>query len=340
MDAEQLAGLLAEVRDGTVSADEALARLRRLPYAEIAGARIDHHRSLRTGHPEAIYGPGKSPSQCARIVAEMLSGGSGPVLLTRASADQVAAALAACPGGVVHRPPNREPDSPDGAAQPSADLATVVWRAASARRERVVVAAAGTSDGPVASEAAAVLSAFGVTAQRVTDIGVAGLHRFLAEIDTLAEADAVIVVAGMEGALATAAAGVTSAPVIAVPTSVGYGAALEGVTALLAMHASCAAGIAVVGIDNGFGAAVAVMRTLDLAERAWTWSLSRSDADEVREAADDLATASDSIRNALRDGDEIDKAALTALLDQLDEALRRSWQASMATEKHRHGGAE
>jgi hypothetical protein len=299
MNAEQLAGLLAEVRDGTVSADEALARLRRLPYADIAGARIDHHRALRTGHPEAVYGPGKLPSQCARIVAEMLSGGSGPVLLTRANADQVAAALAACPGGVVYGPADQKPDLAASAGaeprprtarersehereaagraarglddprtlpkRPVAEPATVVWRPAGHRSERVVVASAGTADGPVASEAAAVLSAFGVTAQRVTDIGVAGLHRFLAEIDTLAEADAVIVVAGMEGALATAAAGVTPAPVIAVPTSVGYGAALEGVTALLAMHASCAAGIAVVGIDNGFGAAMAVMRILDFA---------------------------------------------------------------------------
>ena len=268
MDAEQLAGLLAEVRDGTVSADDALARLRRLPYADIAGARIDHHRTLRTGHPEAVYGPGKSPSQCARIVAEMLSGGSGPVLLTRASSDQVAAALAACPDGVVHRPADREPDSPDDPGMPSADLATVVWRAAAERSDRVVVASAGTSDGPVAAEAAAVLGAFGIDAGVVTDIGLAGLHRFLAEIDTLAAAEVVIVVAGMEGALATAVAGVTSAPVIAVPTSAGYGAALDGVTALLAMHASCAAGITVVGIDNGFGAAMAAMRILDSAARS------------------------------------------------------------------------
>ena len=262
MDAQQLADLLAEVRDGTVPADEALARLRRLPYAEVAGARIDHHRSLRTGYPEAVYGPGKSSTQCAQIVAEMLSGGSGPVLLTRAQPAQVDAALAACPGGVAHRPADRGPDAAEGAA-----LATVVWRAAEPRHEHVVVASAGTSDGPVACEAAAVLSAFGVSAHRVADIGLAGLHRFLAEVDTLAEADAVIVVAGMEGALATAVAGVTAAPVIAVPTSVGYGAALEGVTALLAMHASCAAGISVVGIDNGFGAAMATMRVLDLAAR-------------------------------------------------------------------------
>lgn len=264
MDAQQLADLLAGVRAGTVPADEALARLRRLPYAEVAGARIDHHRSLRTGHPEAVYGPGKSPSQCARIVAEMLSGSSGPVLLTRAGPAQTEASLAACPDGAVHRPADREPEAADESVNP-VDLATVVWRAAGARPERVVVASAGTADGPVAAEAAAVLSAFGVSAEPVTDIGLAGLHRFLAEIDTLASADVVIVVAGMEGALATAVAGVVPAPVIAVPTSAGYGAALDGVTALLAMHASCAAGITVVGIDNGFGAAMAAMRILDLA---------------------------------------------------------------------------
>ena len=292
MDAGQLAELLAEVREGTLSADDAAARLRRLPFAEVAGARVDHHRTLRTGQPEAVYGPGKSPSQCARIVAEMLSGGSGPVLLTRASADQVAAALAACPGGLAHRPADRAAElgadavsvpanvadpAPSEAAVPAgavgaapgvADLATVVWRAADARAERVVVAAAGTADGPVAAEAAAVLSAFGVSPAMVADIGLAGLHRFLAEIDTLASAEVVIVVAGMEGALATAVAGVVPTPVIAVPTSVGYGAALDGVTALLAMHASCAAGITVVGIDNGFGAAMAAMRVLDLAARS------------------------------------------------------------------------
>lgn len=266
MDAQQLAALLAEVRDGTLSADDAMARLRRLPYADVAGARIDHHRSLRTGHPEAVYGPGKTPRQCAQIVEEMLSGGSGPVLLTRANPQQVSVATQACAQGVIHRAPRTASDTGDPAPDDSA-LATVVWRGAPSRTARVVVASAGTADGPVACEAAAVLSAFGVTANSVADIGLAGMHRFLEQIDTLADADAVIVVAGMEGALATAVAGITSAPVIAVPTSVGYGAALEGVTALLAMHASCAAGICVVGIDNGFGAAMAVMRVLDLAAR-------------------------------------------------------------------------
>ncbi len=260
-----MAALLAQVADGSLLPSEALQRLRRLPFTEVAGARVDHHRTLRTGQPEAVYGPGKSASQCAHIVAEMLSGGSDPVLLTRADAAQVDASTKACPGGVVHRPMHRDPDPNDSSSASAASLATVVWRAAPARAERVVVASAGTADGPVACEAAAVLTAFGVAAHLVADIGLAGLHRFLAEIDTLASADVVIVVAGMEGALATAVAGVIAAPVIAVPTSAGYGAALDGVTALLAMHATCAPGVSVVGIDNGFGASMAAMRILELA---------------------------------------------------------------------------
>ena len=141
--------------------------------------------------------------------------------------------------------------------------ATVIWRPAEPRTNNVVVAAAGTADLPVADEACAVLHAHGITATRLTDIGVAGLHRLLAVLDGLLEAEVIITIAGMEGALATAIGGLSSAPVIAVPTSVGYGAGLEGVTALLAMHASCAAGITVLGIDNGFGAAMAAMRILD-----------------------------------------------------------------------------
>ena len=130
------------------------------------------------------------------------------------------------------------------------------------------MACAGTADLPVADEACAVLGAYGVEATRLNDVGVAGLHRLLAELDTLLDADVIITIAGMEGALATAIGGLSSAPVIAVPTSVGYGAALEGVTALLAMHAACAAGITVVGIDNGFGAAMAAIRILDLRDRS------------------------------------------------------------------------
>lgn len=221
--------------------DDALAQLRRLPFADLGFARVDHHRGLRQGVPEAVYGPGKAPEHVAAIVAELLDGGAAPVLVTRANPGQVEAALATNPGGVAHG-------------------TTVVWSPAAPRPERVVVCTAGTADLPVAEECVAVLQAHGIDPQRITDAGVAGVHRLLAEVDTLAEADVVVVIAGMEGALASLVGGLTPAPVVAVPTSVGYGAGLEGVTALLSMLASCAAGLTVVGIDNGYGAASAVLR--------------------------------------------------------------------------------
>jgi hypothetical protein len=149
-----------------------------------------------------------------------------------------------------------------GADRVRGELSTVVWRPAPERSARVLVITAGTSDLPVARECEATLVALGFRPELLPDCGVAGVHRLLASADTLAEADAVVVVAGMEGALASLVGGITPAPVVAVPTSTGYGAALEGVTALLAMHASCAAGVAVVGIDNGYGAACAVARML------------------------------------------------------------------------------
>ena len=242
MDEPTLRRLLDDVRAGVVSADEAVQRLRRLPFADLGFARVDHHRHLRQGFPEAVYGPGKSPEQCAAIVAELLDGGSGPVLLTRADEAQLAAA-ARNPGGVRTG-------------------RTMVWRPALERPGRVMVVTAGTADLPVAEECAATLVAYGYRPALVADVGVAGVHRLLATTDELMSADAVVVVAGMEGALATLVGGMTAAPVVAVPTSAGYGAALEGVTALLAMLSSCASGITVVGIDNGFGAACAVARLM------------------------------------------------------------------------------
>ncbi len=245
MDAEALRALLDDVAAGRVGPGDAARQLERLPFADLGYARIDHHRALRQGHPEAIYGPGKTPDACAGIVAELLTNGSGPVLLTRASEEQAGAALAANPGGIAHG-------------------TTVVWRPAPRERpERVVIAAAGTADLVVADECATVLGAYGFRPVRLTDVGVAGLHRILPHIDVVADADAVVVVAGMEGALASVVGGLTAAPVVAVPTSAGYGASLGGVTALLAMLASCAAGVTVVGIDNGFGAACAVARACD-----------------------------------------------------------------------------
>jgi NCAIR mutase (PurE)-related protein len=246
VDEAALRTLLDEVRSGAVPTDEALRRLRRLPFADLGFARVDHHRALRAGVAEAVYGPGKTPEQCAAIVAELLSAPGGPVLLTRSGPEQVAAALAAAPGGTV--------TSTTGGA-------LVTWRPAPPRPERVTVVTAGTADLPVADECAATLVAQGLTPRRLADVGVAGIHRLLADLDAL-DADAVVVVAGMEGALASVVGGLTAAPVVAVPTSAGYGAGLEGVTALLAMLASCAAGVAVVGIDNGFGAACAVARLL------------------------------------------------------------------------------
>ncbi len=257
MDEAALRELLDSVKDGAVSADDAVATLRRLPFADLGYARVDHHRSLRQGMAETVYGPGKAPSQCAAIVAELLAQpGSSPIVLSRADADQVAAALAANPDGSVV-----EAGGGDAADR---RLHTVVWRPAAERPERVAVVTAGTADLPVADECAATLVAHGLRPLRITDVGVAGLHRILDAADELASADAVVVVAGMEGALASVVGGLTAAPVVAVPTSVGYGSSLEGVTALLGMLASCASGLTVVGIDNGFGAACAILRTLNV----------------------------------------------------------------------------
>ncbi|MGH9017827.1 MAG: nickel pincer cofactor biosynthesis protein LarB [Acidimicrobiales bacterium] len=248
MDEPALQQLLDDVRHGVVTPDEAATRLRRLPFADLGFARVDHHRRLRQRVGEAVYAPGKTPDQCALIVRELLSEpASGPVLLTRADPTQVAAATALAPGGRV---------------TDSGSRATVAWRPAAERPGRIVVITAGTSDLPVADECVAVLRAYGLRPSILADCGVAGVHRLLASVDELAVADVVVVVAGMEGALASLVGGITAAPVVAVPVSTGYGAAFEGVTALLAMLASCAAGLTVVGIDNGFGAACAVARIL------------------------------------------------------------------------------
>jgi NCAIR mutase (PurE)-related protein len=246
LDEATIRRLIEQVRSGLVEPDEVVARLRRLPYADLGFARVDHHRTLRQGLAEAVYGPGKTPEQCSEIVAELLSvTAKGPVLLTRATAEQAEAALARNAGGQVHG-------------------TTVVWRPSTDDRfEKVVIATAGTADQVVAEECAVTLWAHGLDAVRLNDVGVAGVHRLLASSDELSDADAVVVVAGMEGALASLVGGITAAPVIAVPTSAGYGTSFGGITALLAMLSSCAAGVLVVGIDNGFGAAYALLRMLN-----------------------------------------------------------------------------
>ncbi len=211
--------------------------------ADLGFARVDLDREERQGLPEVVYGPGKHAGQICAIVRTLIERNNGPVLVTRVEGDIAGAVLTEVPGGRY-----------EAAAR------LLVWRPAEVMDFRVIVATAGTSDGPVAEEAAGVGAAIGLDVTVINDVGVAGLHRLLAEADRLREADTVVVVAGMEGALASAVGGLVACPVIAVPTSTGYGAGLEGVTALLAMHASCAAGISVVNIDSGFGAAMAAFR--------------------------------------------------------------------------------
>lgn len=210
---------------------------------DLGYARVDIGREARQGLPEVVYGPGKTAEQIAGIVTGLLEHNSGPVLATRVAPDTAAAVLGRVDAGSYDE-----------------EARLLLWRPAAPVGFHVAVAAAGTSDRPVTAEAAAVASAVGLTTTVFHDVGVAGLDRVLRVRDPLRSADAVIVVAGMEGALASVVGGLVRAPVVAVPVSTGYGASLEGVTALLAMHASCAAGVTVVNIDSGFSAAMAVHR--------------------------------------------------------------------------------
>lgn len=280
MDPASLRRLLDRVADGELSPEEASVALAHLPFADLGNVRLDHHRAVRTGLPEAIYAPSKSPADLSTAVAGMLGvvDGSGtpdasgppggPVVVSRLTPGQVddlVAAFADVDGG---------PTITWGPQQDGGPSATLVWRPAPTRGGNVVVAAAGTADVAVAEECSAVLVAHGVVPTRLTDVGVAGVHRLLGEVEVLQAADVVVTVAGMEGALASVVGGLTGAPVVAVPTSAGYGSSMEGVTAMLAMLASCAPGITVVGIDNGFGAACAAMRLLHAVSRAETSSAS------------------------------------------------------------------
>ena len=243
VDEQTVRRLLDDVQSGIKTPDDAVADLRSLPFVELGHAVVDHHRELRQRMGEAVYGPGKTVEQCVAIVTELLQRGSGPVVLSRASAAQIEAVGTACSGAHITD-------------------ATVTWRHAPPRHESIVVITAGTADSPVANECSAVLVAHGLTPHRISDIGVAGLHRITPHLPAIQQAHAIVVIAGMEGALASVVGGLACCPVIAVPTSTGYGAGLQGVTALLGMLASCASGLTVVGIDNGFGAACAIMRML------------------------------------------------------------------------------
>ena len=229
--------LLAAVGAGTVPVEDALQRLKHLPYEEMQSATLDHHRMLRKGFAEVIYCAGKTAPQVAEI-ASRLAARSPKLLGTRATPQQYAAARR-CVRGLQYDP-----------------LARVLWldRDPQPGHPGVVVIAAGTSDLPVAEEAALTLQVMGHAPVRIRDVGVAGLHRLLRHLPVFKDARVIVAVAGMEGALPSVIAGLVAAPVIAVPTSVGYGASFGGVTALLAMLNSCASGLSVVNIDNGFGA--------------------------------------------------------------------------------------
>lgn len=245
MDPEKLQELLERVRNGTLSVQKAVANLASLPFEDLGIARVDHHRHLRLGVPEVVFGESKTADQIATIAGRILER-HGRVLVTRtdsAKAQQVIELL------------------PMLRFEPIARLMLATPKPEAMRAiSPVAVVAAGTSDLPVAEEAALTLNFAGIPCERIYDVGVAGLHRLLSTLPQLNSAPAIIVVAGMEGALPSVVGGLVAAPVIAVPTSIGYGAALAGFTALFGMLTSCASGITVVNIDNGFGAAMAVLR--------------------------------------------------------------------------------
>ena len=239
MNADEVRELLEQVAGGGLKVAAALKKLRAAPpFAEFEHVTIDHHRALRTGHPEIIYAPGKTPAQVARL-ADEIAARSKRVLVTRVDAAQARAAKRALPKAVHHK------------------LARTVLLAPKKRGARgIVIVSAGTADQAVAEEARATCRYLGQDPKMITDVGVAGIHRLLCRVEELQEASVVIAVAGMEGALASVVGGLLGVPVIAVPTSVGYGAGAGGIAALLAMLNSCASNVAVVNIDNGVGAAV------------------------------------------------------------------------------------
>jgi pyridinium-3,5-biscarboxylic acid mononucleotide synthase len=238
MDSQTLRKLFAEVKKKRISPDQAVERLRHMPFEDLGFAKVDHHRALRQGMPEVIFAPGKTASQVAGIFTRLAVHGSN-VLATRATEEQYAAVSNAFPKA-EYRP---------------------LARAIVLKRDRkkhgkgvIVIVSAGTSDIPVAEEAVITAELMGNNVQHIYDVGVAGIHRLLAHRGALAKARVIIVCAGMEGALPSVVGGLVGVPVIAVPTSVGYGAAFEGLAALLGMMNSCASNVSVVNIDNGFGA--------------------------------------------------------------------------------------
>jgi hypothetical protein len=239
VDANQLKILLEQVRDGAVTPGAALEQIKPLPYEDLGFAKVDHHRAIRVGVPEVIFGPGKTPEHFVEIFTRLADRGNN-VLATRVSEEQVASTIARYPR-VEHNLMAR----------------TLVLRQKSEKLGKGIIGiiSAGTSDIPIAEEAAVTADVMGNDVTRLFDVGVAGLHRLLSHSDDLRKARVLVVCAGMEGALPSVVGGLVGVPVIAVPTSVGYGAAFGGIAALLGMINSCASNVSVVNIDNGFGAA-------------------------------------------------------------------------------------
>lgn len=233
------------VASGVLRPDEAIARLEGMTFVDLVDVKLDVDREARTGQPEIVYGPGKTPEQIASIVEGLRRSDVRPIVVSRADEAQFRAAEGVAPDAVHHT---------------RAEL--IVIDPLDRRADRIAVVAAGTSDLRVAEEAAIVAEAFGLQVDRIVDVGVAGIHRLLASRPALELAGCVVVVAGMEGALPSAVAGLVSTPVIAVPTSVGYGATFGGLAALLSMLSGCVPGVVVVNVDNGVGAALGALRIL------------------------------------------------------------------------------
>jgi NCAIR mutase (PurE)-related protein len=248
---QQLRQLLEAVAVGDLSPDQALSDLAELPYADLGFAKLDLHRELRSGLPETVYAEGKRPDDLKAIVERLIQG-HGRVLVTRLSVESAEAILAGYPEAIYHE--RARVLTCGERHEPVAGAITIL--------------AAGTSDLPVAEEAAVCASWFGHEVERCFDVGVAGLHRLLGNLSAIRRADAIVAVAGMDGALPTVVASLVHVPVIAVPTSVGYGASFGGVAALLTMLNACAPGIGVVNIDNGYGAAVLASRIVRTSGRA------------------------------------------------------------------------
>lgn len=242
MDEDKLAQLLESVQSGNVTIDQALKQLQHLPFEDLGFAKVDHHRALRQGFPEVIMGEGKKVADIVAIAKTMQQRGAD-VLITRLAEEKMAAIRKRLSGFRYHR-----------------EARAATWQGKNARikgKGTIIVVCAGTSDIPVAEEACVTSEIMGNRVERLFDVGVAGLHRLLGHHTQLTEASVLIVVAGMEGALPSVVAGLVRRPVIAVPTSIGYGASFHGLSALLGMLNSCAAGVTVVNIDNGFGAGFA-----------------------------------------------------------------------------------